>query len=347
MSVTTDTAGPEATGIARASALGVDICGTSNFMWPTPVVHGENALDRAVRGGIDCAVITIAAYDETFMKCLANIMEMYHFIDEHQNRVYLAKTVPEVERAQQDAKVAIVLALQTGTPVETDWQTTLPVLAHLGVRQMQLTYNERNRLGSGCLEPADGGLTAYGRQVLRGLKHFGVAPDIAHAGRQTARDIVELFDGPVVCSHANAWALTNHPRNLKDDLIKQVAERGGVLGIGAWTPLNVRSPGEVPTRTDFLDHVEYVAQLVGPKHVGIGLDLNENVRAMPVTSMFSFMYDTPGHAKMPQSVHGLDNLAQFADVAADLANRGYSADDVAGILGANYLRVVSQIWPSS
>lgn len=347
MNVTTETAGAETTGTARAAVLGIDICGTSNFMWPTPIVNGENALDRAVKGGIDCAVITIAAYDESFMKCLANIMEMFHFIEEHQDRVRLAKTVAEVERAREDSMVAIVLALQTGTPVEAEWQTTLPVLAHLGVRQLQLTYNERNRLGSGCLEPVDHGLTAYGRQVLRGLRHFGVAPDIAHAGHKTAHEIVELFEGPVVCSHANAWALTNHPRNLKDDLIKQVAERGGVLGIGAWTPLNVRSPVEVPTREDFLDHVDYVAQLVGPEHVAIGLDLNENVRSMPASSMFSFVYDTHDHVRMPQSVHGLDNLAQFADVAAGLVKRGYAADDVAGILGRNYLRVVSQVWPSS
>lgn len=339
----------EATRELHRKSYVVDICATTNFMWPTPVVDGQNGLDRALEGGIDCAVLTVTAYDDSFLKTLGEIARLVHFVREHSDRVLLAETVQDIAAAHAAGKLAIVLALQTGSPVEQDWLTTLSVLSRLGVRMMQVTYNERNRLGSGCLEPRDDGLTAYGRQVVAAMAEFGVLVDIAHAGPVTAMDVIALSPTPVMCSHANAAALTEHPRNLTDDLIKAVAGTGGVIGIASWTPLNTRRPGVVPTIEDYLDHLDYMVQLVGPEHVGLGLDLNENIRALPSRSVFEFVYDSqqPTFERMQQSVLGLDTIGHAPDITEGLLKRGYPEGDIAKILGGNFLRVAEQVWAAT
>ena len=326
----------------------VDMCCTTNFSYPTPVENGKNGFDRACDGGLNCAVTTISAYDESFMTTVGRITDLLHFINEHQERITLAESVEDVLSARSSMKMAVVIALQTASPVEKDWAIRLPALQKLGVRMMQLTYNEYNRLGSGCLEAVDTGLTEYGRQVVNGMRHFGILVDIAHAGAQTARDVLRMSKLPVVCSHANARALSDHPRNLSDDVLKRLADTGGVVGLCSWSPLNRRESVSRPTIDHFVEQIDYVANLIGIEHVGIGLDHNENVRANPSRDPFQIIYsDASMHFDNHHpSVEGIESMGCFPDIAEKLEASGYTRDEMAKILGGNFLRVAKAVWGS-
>jgi membrane dipeptidase len=329
-------------------ALVIDICGTTNFALPAPVgADGRGALARARSGGINAVVLTVSAYDEGYEACLSQIARLLHFIEDKAAAISLVTTTEGIRAAQREGKIALVLANQTAAPLETDWVTRLTILARLGLRCTQVTYNEGNRLGSGCLEPADTGLTAYGRQVIAGLNHVGVVPDVAHAGPKTAADVIESSRGPVICSHANAAALTRHPRNLSDDLIRRIADSGGVIGVAAWSPLNRQAPDRTPSIEDYLDHVEHILSVAGPDAVGLGLDLNENSRALPGRSGHALVYAAldPDIAALPQSVAGLDSLDDVPAITAGLLRRGVDPATVTKLLGANFLRVAEQCWP--
>jgi membrane dipeptidase len=328
-------------------ALVIDICGTTNFALPAPVgPDGRGALARAKSGGINAVVLTVSAYDEGYETCLSQIAKLLHFIEDKAEAIGLVTTADGIRAAQREGKLALILANQTAAPLETDWVTRLTILARLGLRCTQVTYNEGNRLGSGCLEPTDTGLTAYGRQVVAGLNHAGVIPDVAHAGSKTAADIIESSRGPVICSHANAAALTPHRRNLSDDLMRRIAGSGGVIGVAAWSPLNRQTPERIPSIDDYLDHVEYVVSVVGPDSVGLGLDLNENSRALPGRSGHALVYAAldPDIASLPQSVAGLDSLDDVPAITAGLMRRGVDSGTVTKLLGRNFLRVAEQCW---
>jgi membrane dipeptidase len=328
-------------------ALVIDICGTTNFALPAPVgADGRGALARAKSGGINAVVLTVSAYDEGYETCLSQIAGLLHFIEDKAEAISLVTTADGIRGAQREGKLALILANQTAAPLETDWVARLTILERLGLRCTQLTYNEGNRLGSGCLESADTGLTAYGRQVVAGLNHAGVIPDVAHAGPRTAADIIEATRGPVICSHANAAALTPHRRNLSDDLMRRIADSGGVIGAAAWSPLNRQTPERIPTIEDYLDHVEHILSVVGPDAVGLGLDLNENSRALPGRSGHALVYAAldPDIAALPQSVAGLDSLDDVPAITAGLLQRGVDPGTVTKLLGGNFLRVAEQCW---
>ena len=178
-------------------ALVIDICGTTNFALPAPVASdGSGALDRARSGGINAVVLTVSAYDEGYEKCLSQIAGLLHFVDDKADSVSLVTSADGIRAAQRTGKLALILANQTAAPLEADWVTRLTILARLGLRCTQVTYNEGNRLGSGCLEPVDTGLTAYGRQVVAGLTTSACFPMWHTPGRRRQPTLSLALGGP-------------------------------------------------------------------------------------------------------------------------------------------------------
>ncbi|MBI4278087.1 MAG: membrane dipeptidase, partial [Armatimonadetes bacterium] len=250
------------------------------------------------------------------------------------------------ERAKAERKLGLMMGFQSAEPLEDDWINTLPVFYRMGIRVIQLTYNERNLLGCGCLEPNDDGLTAYGRQVVGALNGTGVIIDLSHVGQKTAVDAIKASRIPVIVSHANARALTPHPRNLPDDTIKALADAGGVMGAVAWSVICQINPDRPPTLHDFLEHIDYVVNLVGVDHVGIGSDINENFRAMPIPSDFQTQYRFlfKGDPRKVADVEGFAWLHEYPNVVRGLVARGYSDEDIVKIMGGNFLRVAREAW---
>ena len=181
----------------------------------------------------------------------------------------------DIHRAKREGRLGIIFGCQgIATKLDGDPSMIL-IMAKLGQRIMQLMYNEKSALGCGALETEDTGLTEFGRVCIREIDDCRMVVDLAHAGARTAREAIEFARGTPIISHGNVRALTNHQRNAPDDVLKALAERGGVIGITAYAPFCEKSDKGRPTLDDMIDHVAYVADKFGIDHVGIGSDFFE------------------------------------------------------------------------
>ncbi|HEY5809186.1 MAG TPA: membrane dipeptidase [Povalibacter sp.] len=289
------------------------------------------------KGGID-AVLTSAAAIEDFKASMAVIGQWLEIDRMHRHGVRLARSVKDLRAAKVAGDVGVVLHFQGAEPIE-DRLDFLDVFHASGLRVMQVTYNSRNRLGDGCFEPTDAGLSKFGRSVIQRMETLGIAVDLSHAGQRTALEAVEAATRPVVVTHANSRALFDMPRNVSDDLIRQVAGSGGVIGLCA-VPFFLSRPTQ-PTLDTLIDHIVHVAELVGVQHVGLGFDFAEEDE----DDYVYFGYDTR-YIPQPPWIWptGITNHADAGNVAPALRRRGFSEMEVRAILGENFLRVFGEIW---
>ncbi len=214
----------------------------------------------------------------------------------------------------------------------------LECYAALGLRVAQLTYNYRNQLADGCLEPADGGLSVAGRAAVRQLNALRIVPDISHTGAASSREIINLSGQPVIASHSNARAVCDSPRNLTDDLIRAVASTGGVIGLCAFP--SFVSHGR-PDVGDLARHALHIADLVGPQHAGMGLDFADEDE----DDYDFYGYDERYYPRPPWTrPAGIETHAGVPSLRAALLTAGFSAPEADGILGENFLRVFDQSW---
>jgi membrane dipeptidase len=325
-------------------ALVVDMLWSTNPTQPTPIVDGKDAVTRAAESGLTAANNTVSAFTESFRQALAAINQVYVLAAARASEVKLVKGTSDIEDCKRTHRFGTVIGFQTASPLEDDWTNTLPVLYRLGLRIMQLTYNERNLLGSGCLEPSDDGLTAYGRQVVKGMNALGIICDLSHVGKRTALDALRWSNQPVVFSHCNVAALNPHPRNLEDDAIRAVRDVGGIIGVVAWDTICRTRPDTPSTMEDFFAHLEYLVEMAGVDHVGIGTDLNENFRALPIPSGFELQYGGGAAAPPAPGVQGFEWVQEFRNVTREMVRRGYSDENITKILGGNFMRVAKEVW---
>ena len=215
----------------------------------------------------------------------------------------------------------------------------------MGLRSAGLAYNVGNYIGSGCTELDQGPLSRFGVEFVRALQALKIVVDIAgHSSEATGFDALAHTAGPVVCSHTTVRALRDNPRAMTDRMFKAIADRGGVVGIAAFSFFLVRSGRG--TVDDFVRHVDYAVKLVGPEHVGLGLDfiLGKNYTG-PMQDKEAF---TP--EAYPQSFDewiypgGLSDFSGLATVVARLMERGYSPEDIGRVMGGNWLRVWRAVW---
>lgn len=239
-------------------------------------------------------------------------------------------SVSELLATPGSARLGVLLGFQDSDHFRT--VDDVERFHRLGQRVSQLTYNGRNRLGSGCRVPRDRGLTAFGADVVAAMNRLGMAVDVSHCGDRTALDAVEASGAPVLVTHSNCRALVpGQPRCRTDDLIRALAPRGGVMGITVVRAFV--SPYPRPTLDDLLDHFDHVARLVGVEHVGLGTDLDAD-GLDPAT----------GGPRAPYVIRGLDPQLRVFQIAEGLLRRGYSRNDVELVLGRNFRRVLYKIW---
>jgi len=221
----------------------------------------------------------------------------------------LATSPAVVRAAAADGKIALLAALEGADGLEGNIEN-LRTLYDRGVRLVQLVHFRVNELGHIQTDSTPGGLTPFGREVVREMNRLGMIIDLAHANRQTILDVLELSEDPVLFSHTGAKALHDGARYLTDEEIRAIAAAGGVIGI--WPN------GEgLPHVDDMVRHIDYVKNLVGVDHVGIGSDLR---------GMSSYS-------------EGFGEEADFRAIAAALLARGYSDEEVGKIMGGNFFRV--------
>ena len=212
---------------------------------------------------------------------------------------------------------------------------------------LQLTYNSKSTIGSGCTEPTDEGLSSFGASVVERLNKLGVIVDTAHCGRRTTLDACERSERPVIASHTSARAVFDHDRGKSDDELRALAETGGVIGIYA-VPFFISSDPKTAGVDTWLDHVDHVAELVGPQHVAIGTDWPMQLPEWALTDIFlplsAEIGFRPEHGVDPlMTLGGFSHYLEFANLARGLVDRGYVDREIKGILGENFLRVFESV----
>jgi membrane dipeptidase len=268
----------------------------------------------------------------------------HRFLLERSDRIELATTVAGIERIRRAGRTAIVFGLQVVDMIGED-AGRLVGLHAMGLRSAGLAYNVGNYIGSGCIELDQGPLSRFGVEFVRALQALRIVVDIGgHSSETTGFDALEHTTGPVVCSHTTARALRANPRAMTDRMFKAIADRGGVVGIAAFSFFLV--PSGRGTVADFVRHLDYAVRLVGPEHVGLGLDfiLGKNYSG-PMQDQDAF----PPEA-YPQSFGdwiypvGLSDFTGLATVVAGLMERRYSPEDIGRVMGGNWLRVWREVW---
>lgn len=249
----------------------------------------------------------------------------------------IARSTADIDAAHAAGDLAVVLHFQGGEPIEAD-VNLLDAYHSLGVRVIQPTYNARNRLGDGCLERANSGLSKLGRAAITRMNELGIVIDIAHVGRRTSLDILEMSTAPVIASHGNACGVYDSRRNLTDEQIKAVAASGGIIGVCAFPGFVSAADADLER---VLDHVDYLAGLVGPEHVGLGLDFATETEE----DYDYFGYEPDTYPRPPWTYPpGIAGFADIRNIGDGLARRGYTAEQVGGIASGNFLRVFDQVW---
>jgi membrane dipeptidase len=322
-------------------------------------LHGERQVLRRIhlpklrRGGVDLQVLMVGGDHSTMfdgadqpgwaLAALRAIDELYQEVEESAGECVIATSAAHIQQARVQDKIAFLLHFEGGRPLEGQLGL-LRTFYRLGVRSLGLVWFLRNQLADSCAERRPAGLSHFGAAVVREAERLGILIDIAHLSEPGALDVLELVRKPIVASHANAKAIQGHPRNLSDTVLRRLAANGGVVGLAAFPPfVSERKP--TPTLNDLLDHADYIRRLVGVEHLGLGLDFID----------FAPEVIAPYHAAISQPI-GLDlghaDLAYPAEIAdatmlpnitRALLERGYSKDDVAKVLGGNFLRVMGQV----
>jgi membrane dipeptidase len=266
----------------------------------------------------------------------------------HQEMVFRTETVDDLLRAKREGKIALVPALEAATPIENELDR-IDVLYGLGIRLMGIAYSESNSLGGGLREVKDAGLTQFGRSAVRRMNQLGIAIDVSHCGDQTSLDTIELSTKPVFITHVGARALWNTNRMKPDEAFIACAERGGVIGVEAAPHTTLTAAHPQHSIDSFMEHFEYIANLVGIEHVAFGPDTMFGDHVGIHHAFAAQLSIAQSHAGQQfeevEFVKGVENPAEvFPNVTRWLVSHGYSRTDIASVLGLNILRVLKEVW---
>lgn len=295
------------------------------------------------KAGLTAANLTVASPHADFMATAKSIYEYLTVIDALPNELLLVETLADIQSAKESNRFGVIFGLQDSSALGTDL-TRLTLLHKLGVRVMTLTYNERNPLGDGCMEIHDLGITNFGMQVVRDMNRLGIVLDLSHSSERTTLDAIKLVSKPPVFSHSNPKARTPSPRNITDEQIKAVADVDGLVGISVYSPITYATPGVRPTVDDFLDHMEYVIDLIGIDKVGIGSDIFAGKGAIMWRATTKRRYpEMVGEFDMDTiATSGYSSHPEIRNVAYGLSKRGYSHEDIIKLIGGNWMRIFEQ-----
>ena len=266
----------------------------------------------------------------------------------HQDMVKLALTTEDIEACKKNGQIAFIVSLESSTMIENELDR-IDILYGIGVRSMGIAYSEGNQLGAGLREEGDGGLTQFGRKAVERMNKLGIAIDISHSGDRTGLDTIEVSDKPVFITHAGARALWPSRRLKNDETIKACAAKGGVIGIEAAPHTTLTEANRTHNLESYMEHVEYVTNLVGIDHVALGPDVlfGDHVGLHHLLAgPLSIGAAHQGNAfEEVEYVEGLENPAEaFPNIVRWLVGHDYSDEDIAKVIGGNVTRVLKEAW---
>lgn len=286
---------------------------------------GHLDIPRMKEGGVDVqffAVFIEDIYkpDRSLKRTLQLIDCFYKEIEKNQDDISLVTNYNQIEEVNSAGKIAAILSIEGGEALEGDLGV-LRVLYKLGVRLLTLTWNQRNQIADGIGESRTGsGLTKFGLKVIDEMNRLGMLIDVSHLSETGFWDVIKRSKAPIVASHSNCYALCPHLRNLKDEQIKALADKGGVIGI-TFVPNFLTQEKRKTTVGDVVKHIDYLVEKAGVDYIGLGSDFD-------------------GTGGLPLGLEGVDKVP---NITGELLDRGYKEKDIKKILGENFLRVFKEV----
>ena len=257
------------------------------------------------------------------------------FVGRHSHLFTLVGKASDLDRAKAQGKIGVIMGLQNSEHFRKP--EDVKTFHQLGQRVSQLTYNTQNLIGSGGTERVDGGITDFGVTIIQAMNEVGMLIDVSHSGDRTTLDAIELSSRPIAITHSNCRALNDHPRLKTDEAIRKLAAKGGVMGI---TGVRNFVRGQEPTTIEHMvDHIDHVVKLVGIDHVGIGSDSDLNgYDDMPADQRKELlaMYKPSYAFRGKLDTDGFDHPRKIFDLTEALIRRGYSDDNITGVLGGHF-----------
>jgi membrane dipeptidase len=267
----------------------------------------------------------------------------------HQSEVIVIRTLADIDYAHRAGKVGLLFGLEAATPIENEIDR-LDVLYGLGLRQIGIAYSDANALGSGLNETTDGGLTDFGRRAVTRMNKLGLAIDISHSSDRTGIDACAVSERPVFMTHAGARAVWDTPRMKSDEVLRAVAETGGVIGMSAAPHTTLSHSNPRHNIHSVMDHFRYCLDLVGIEHVAFGPDTlyGDHVDLHTVFGhLLKIGTAAPGGPSFEKVayVDGLENPTEnFGNICGWLVQQGFSDSEIALVLGGNIRRALEGIW---
>ena len=291
-------------------------------------------LKRYRDSGVNFVSLNIGMDMDAFEKVIQILACFRKHIASHPDDFVLAISVDDVLKAKESGKLAIAFDLEGSEPLIGDLNL-ISFYYDLGVRQMLLAYNKDNHASGGCMEGKIG-LTDFGKKVIGEMNRVGMVVDVSHMGYLATMDAFDTSIAPVIFSHSNPNGLRNHARNISDEQIKACAKTGGVVGINGIGDFLGGINSEI-----VVENIEYVTNLVGFEHVGIGLDY-----VIDKQELADYIEDhpdvfPPGKIK---DILAFVEPEQFPEFTELLHKKGYNEQMIRGILGENFLRVAKKVW---
>lgn len=311
---------------------------------------GEKGMFKLWLDGGATAICPTVAIEESTQKTKKKMAAWTKEIEAN-DALMLVKSVENIYEAKEKNKLGIILHFQNTKSIGQDLKL-ISEFHEMGLRMAQLCYNIQNDVGYGCAEKEDKGLTPFGEKLIKEMERVGVAVDVTHTGYRTTMEAIEVSSKPPVCSHSNVDKLCSSDRNLKDDQIKAIARKGGVIGLNGFPAFVAKK--DRPTAEDLLDHADYIIKLVGIDHVALGIDYWQGMagvaslpKAWLIYSYLVLRGTWSPKAYPPPPWHqpvGIETPVKLSNIVKLMQKRGYSDDNIKKVLGGNWLRAFKEVW---
>jgi membrane dipeptidase len=313
-----------------------------------PLADRIEYLEWYREGGVTALAPTVGSTEgaRIALECIAS----WHRLLRERDDLMLIHKAADIEHAKRSGRLGIFMHLQGTDPIE-DNLDFIDLYKSLGVGIIQLTYNVKNRVGDGCEERTDCGLSRFGQRLIERLNGAKVIVDCTHTGSRTSLEAIERSSAPVVLSHSNPASVHPSPRNVPNELIDAVAQSGGLIGACGFP--GMISAKSTPSLDDFVVHIDAIVQRAGIDHVGLGIDYytgqagvasdQEAMRGYEQavrSGIWGSAYPPPPH-RYPA---GIETPRTLCRLTARLLERGYAPEDVRKVLGENWLRVMRSVW---
>jgi microsomal dipeptidase-like Zn-dependent dipeptidase len=302
----------------------------------------ETAFRQLREGGVDAIHVTIA-YHESFREAVLNVSQWNRWFEQYPDLIMRGATGEDVRRAVETGRTAVFFGFQNPSPMEDD-VGLIEVWHQLGIRFMQLTYNNQSLLATGCYEEDDTGLTRFGRQAVAEMNRVGMVVDMSHSGDRSTLEAIAHSARPIAITHANPdwW----HPalRNKSDEVLRALTGAGGMLGFSMY-PHHLKD-GTDCTLASFCEMIAEAASRYGADKLGIGSDLCQDQPDSVVTWMrngrwskeMDYGEGSASAAGFPAQPDWFVDNRDMPNLSAGLLAVGFSQSEMEGIMGGNWLR---------